>query len=62
MAMPRLRTPVAEMRDPLVLRCKHCDKLYNGYSHLAGDQTVCPDCRWKARVPFDCRDLREVNG
>lgn len=32
-----------------VAKCKFCGKLYEFYSHMVGDQSVCPDCRAEAK-------------
>lgn len=42
------------------VKCPICGKPYVTFSHYAGDQSACPDCRAKAREQID-KPWQEVN-
>lgn len=37
------------MSSELTVKCPICGAPYKAYSHYAGDQSACPDCRARAR-------------
>ena len=37
------------MNEPMVMQCRICKKLYEFFSHMVGDQSVCPSCRRKTK-------------
>lgn len=36
-----------------MVKCDICGKPYVSYSHYAGDQSACPECRAEARMSSD---------
>ena len=42
--------------NPKVAKYPICGKLYETYSHLVDDQTVCPSCRAEAKKNMGKRD------
>lgn len=36
------------MTEPRVEKCRFCGRLYEVASHMVGDQSCCPSCRYEA--------------